>query len=67
MMRDTSAAVSCGKHRVALHDAEFIATQAGDAVRGAETATQAVARLTQELIAGRVAQRIVDRLEVVEV
>ena len=48
-------------------DGELIAAQAPDGVLAAQAPFEALADLLQELVAGRVAERVVDVLEVVEV
>ena len=48
-------------------DRELVATEAGRRVRRAEARPEPLPDLAQQAVAGRMAQRIVDRLEVVEV
>ena len=56
-----------GAVRVAAQDREFVATEPGDEVPGANAAGKAVCRGAEELIADRVPERVVHGLEVVEV
>ena len=49
-----------------LHDREFVAAEASDGVDLADAAAQACRDRDQELVADRVAQRFIDRLELVE-
>nr|GEU28461.1 hypothetical protein [Tanacetum cinerariifolium] len=53
--------------QVGNHDDEFVAAEARQQVVGAQDAKQALGGLAQQLVAGRVAERIVDALELVEV
>ena len=48
-------------------DPELVAAEAGRGVAGAQAAAQALGDLDEQLVAGGVAERVVDRLEVVEV
>ena len=48
-------------------DRELVAAEAGDGVLAAQRVAQALAADLQQLVAGRVAERVVDLLEVVEV
>ena len=48
-------------------DAELVAAEAGDDVAGAQVGAQARGDRAQQLVAGVVAEAVVDQLEVVEV
>ena len=50
-----------------LHDGELVAAHAGDGVGLAHQRAQPIGHQLQQLVAGRMAQRVVDVLEVVEV
>ena len=50
-----------------LHDGEFVAAQTRHQIAVAQAAAQAVGDRLQQLVADRVAERIVDALEVVEI
>ena len=49
------------------HDDELVAAEAGDQVAGAHRRAQPVGHLDEQLVAGGVAERVVDDLEVVQV
>ena len=53
--------------RLLDQDCELVPAEAGDGVRGAHALVEALGHLAQEVVAGRVAQGVVDRLEVVEI
>ncbi len=60
------------QHRVfrprhpALHDGEFVGVEAGEHVLLAQCRAQALGHRAQQLVADAVAERVVDRLEIVE-
>ena len=51
----------------ALQDGEFIAAQARDGVALAQTVAHALGDLPEQLVAERVAERVVDALEAIEI
>ena len=67
MMRCASAVASAGCAMVDLHDGELVAAHARDGVGLAHQRAQPVGHHLQQLVAGGMAQRVVDVLEVVEV
>ena len=65
--RATSDRGRLGVVGVLDHDRELVAAQAGDHVLGPQARAQARGDRDQQLVAGGVAEAVVDRLEVVEV
>jgi hypothetical protein len=57
----------CTCHRSIDQDHEFIASEAGRGVDRAHRTLEALRHLTQEIIAGAVAEGVVDELEAVEI
>ena len=56
-----------GRPGAALHDGEFVAAEAGHRVGAAHHALQALGHRAQQRVADRMAERIVDALEAVEI
>ena len=68
MMRSQSAATSPVLSIFGLHDGELVAAETRDAVGAARAAPASrLDKLADEIVAGRVAERVVDVLEAVEV
>ena len=55
-----------GPRHAALHDREFVGVEAGERVLLAQRRAQALGDAAQQLVADAVAERVVDRLEIVE-
>ena len=66
-MRAASASSSAGSSSGLAEDGELVAAEARDGVAGAGRGAQAARDARQQLVAGRVAERVVDELEAVEV
>ena len=67
MMRSATADARAGILHIAQDHGELVATQARDGVAFLDAGAQALRDDGQQLVAGLVAQRIVDLLEVVQV
>ena len=67
MTRCASEVASAGIRDRGLHDDEFVAAHPRDGVGLAHQAAQAVGDDLQQLVAGVMAERVVDGLELVEV
>ena len=66
MMRAASSLASVGL-ALDLHDGEFVAAEPGDRIDAAHDALQALGHRAQQRVADRMAERIVDALEAVEI
>ena len=67
MMRCASEVASAGCEIASLHDGELVAAHARDRIGLAYQSAQPIGHHLQELVAGRMTQRVVDGLEVVEI